>query len=86
MASPRSTDRENPQADRERDARRHSFALCLAPVKAAVEIPFLAIPVILAWLLLLRLAPRWAVPAAILGNFGYNAPVRSESRVYKSGR
>ena len=40
--------------------------LCLAPVKAAVEIPFLAIPVILVWLLLLRLAPRWAVPAAIV--------------------
>jgi len=39
--------------------------LCLAPVKAAVAIPLLAIPVILIWLVLYRLAPRWAVPAAI---------------------
>ncbi|HAM27133.1 MAG TPA: hypothetical protein DCP11_10685, partial [Microbacteriaceae bacterium] len=42
------------------------FPLCLAPVKAAVQIPLLAIPVILVWLLLYRLAPRWAVPAAIV--------------------
>ncbi|MDF2434980.1 MAG: benzoate rane transport protein [Mucilaginibacter sp.] len=41
------------------------FPLCLAPVKAAVQIPLLAVPVILVWLLLYRLAPRWAVPAAI---------------------
>ena len=39
--------------------------LCLAPVRAAVEVPLLAIPVILVWLVLYRLAPRWAVPAAI---------------------
>jgi benzoate membrane transport protein len=42
------------------------FPLCLAPVKAAVQIPLLAIPVILVWLVLYRLAPRWAVPAAIV--------------------
>ncbi|WP_281289375.1 benzoate/H(+) symporter BenE family transporter [Lacisediminihabitans profunda] len=42
------------------------FPLCLAPVKAAVQVPLLAIPVILVWLLLYRLAPRWAVPAAIV--------------------
>jgi benzoate membrane transport protein len=42
------------------------FPLCLAPVKAAVEIPLLAIPVILVWLILYRLAPRWAVPASIV--------------------
>jgi benzoate membrane transport protein len=42
------------------------FPLCLAPVHAAVQIPLLAIPVILVWLVLYRLAPRWAVPAAIV--------------------
>jgi benzoate membrane transport protein len=42
------------------------FPLCLAPVTAAVELPLLAIPVVLVWLLLMRLAPRWAVPAAIV--------------------
>lgn len=42
------------------------FPLCLAPIKAAVEIPLLAIPVILVWLILYRLAPRWAVPSAIV--------------------
>ncbi|MBF4462242.1 MULTISPECIES: benzoate/H(+) symporter BenE family transporter [unclassified Rathayibacter] len=41
------------------------FPLVLAPVHAAVEIPALALPVIVLWLLLVRLAPRWAVPAAI---------------------
>ncbi|MDQ1606240.1 MAG: benzoate rane transport protein [Microbacteriaceae bacterium] len=42
------------------------FPLCLAPVTAAVSIPLLAIPVILVWLVLYRLAPRWAVPSAIV--------------------
>ena len=42
------------------------FPLCLAPVQAAVQIPLLAVPVILVWLALYRLAPRWAVPAAIV--------------------
>jgi benzoate membrane transport protein len=42
------------------------FPLCLAPVTAAVELPMLAIPVVLVWLVLMRLAPRWAVPAAIV--------------------
>ena len=40
--------------------------LCLAPVRAAVEVPLLALPVIAVWLALYRLAPRWAVPAAIV--------------------
>ena len=40
--------------------------LCLAPVKAVVVVPQLAIPVILVWLVLYRLARRWAVPAAIV--------------------
>jgi benzoate membrane transport protein len=42
------------------------FPLCLAPVTAAVELPMLAIPVVIVWLVLMRLAPRWAVPAAIV--------------------
>ena len=42
------------------------FPICLAPVTAAVEQPLLAIPVIVVWLVLFRLAPRWAVPAAML--------------------
>jgi benzoate membrane transport protein len=42
------------------------FPICVAPITAAVEIPWLALPVILTWLVLYRLAPRWAVPAAML--------------------
>ncbi|MFT4030440.1 MAG: benzoate/H(+) symporter BenE family transporter, partial [Protaetiibacter sp.] len=42
------------------------FPICLAPVLAAVEMPALALPVVIVWLVLARLAPRWAVPAAVL--------------------
>jgi benzoate membrane transport protein len=42
------------------------FPICLAPITAAVEIPWLALPVILTWLILFRFAPRWAVPAAMV--------------------
>ncbi|RXZ86196.1 benzoate transporter BenE [Agromyces atrinae] len=42
------------------------FPICLAPVTAAIEQPWVAVPMILVWLLLVRLAPRWAVPAAML--------------------
>ncbi|KFF59064.1 benzoate transporter [Cryobacterium sp. MLB-32] len=42
------------------------FPICLAPITAAIEQPVLAIPVILVWLILYRLAPAWAVPAAML--------------------
>ncbi len=42
------------------------FPICLAPITAAVEIPVLALPVILTWLALYRLAPRWAEPGAML--------------------
>ncbi len=41
------------------------FPICIAPVTAAVEQPAIAVPMVLAWLLLARLAPRWAVPAAL---------------------
>lgn len=42
------------------------FPICLAPVTAAVELPLLAAPIIITWLVLYRLAPRWAVPGALL--------------------
>ncbi|GAA3700573.1 benzoate/H(+) symporter BenE family transporter [Zhihengliuella alba] len=41
------------------------FPICLAPVTAAVELPLVALPIILVWLVLQRFAPRWAVPAAM---------------------
>ncbi|MBC7724187.1 MAG: benzoate/H(+) symporter BenE family transporter [Burkholderiaceae bacterium] len=42
------------------------FPICLAPVTASVQEPLLALPIVLVWLLLYRLAPRWAVPGAIV--------------------
>lgn len=42
------------------------FPICLAPVQAAVQLPLLALPPILVWLVLTRLAPRWAVAAAVV--------------------
>src|SRR5690606_8428657 len=39
--------------------------ICLAPVQAAVELPWVAIPTVAVWLVLQRFAPRWAVPAAM---------------------
>lgn len=39
--------------------------LCLAPVTALVDAPAVIAPVVLTWLVLLRLAPRWAVPGAL---------------------
>ncbi|WP_226343911.1 benzoate/H(+) symporter BenE family transporter [Agilicoccus flavus] len=40
--------------------------ICLAPVRAAVDSPALVLPVVGVWLLALRFAPRWAVPAAFV--------------------
>ncbi|UZN05405.1 benzoate/H(+) symporter BenE family transporter [Cellulomonas sp. S1-8] len=40
------------------------LTLCLAPVQALVATPLLVAPVVLLWLVLLRVAPRWAAPAA----------------------
>jgi benzoate membrane transport protein len=40
--------------------------LCLAPVHAVVEVPELAVPVVLTWAVLSRVARRWAVPAALV--------------------
>ncbi len=40
--------------------------ICLAPVEAVATLPLLAAPIVIVWLVLYRLAPRWAVPAAML--------------------
>jgi benzoate membrane transport protein len=40
--------------------------LCLAPVKAAAAMPFLALPIIVAWSLALRFARPYAVPIGVL--------------------
>ena len=40
------------------------LSLCLVPVRTAIDVPLLMLPVLAVWLILLRLAPRWAVPAA----------------------
>ncbi|MGB3910746.1 MAG: benzoate/H(+) symporter BenE family transporter [Pseudolysinimonas sp.] len=42
------------------------FPICLAPVTASVQEPLLALPIVLTWLALVRLAPRFAVPAAVV--------------------
>lgn len=43
------------------------FQICLAPAQALFsEIWYLALPIVVVWLVLFRLAPRWAVPAAML--------------------
>ncbi|ONH25686.1 benzoate transporter [Pseudofrankia asymbiotica] len=40
------------------------LTLCLAPVHGLVDHPALVAPAVVVWLVLLRLAPRWAVPVA----------------------
>src|SRR6478735_1068747 len=40
--------------------------LCLAPFKAVGTVPVFVAPVILCWLVMMKFAPRWAVPAALL--------------------
>ncbi|MGV8896996.1 MAG: benzoate/H(+) symporter BenE family transporter [Rhodoglobus sp.] len=40
--------------------------ICLAPIEAVATMPFLAAPIVLVWIVLYRLAPRWAVPAAMV--------------------
>lgn len=41
------------------------FPICLAPIQAVATLPLFAGPVVIVWLVLFRLAPRWAVPAAM---------------------
>jgi benzoate membrane transport protein len=40
--------------------------ICLAPIEAVATLPHLAAPIVIVWLVLYRLAPKWAVPAAML--------------------
>ncbi|MFE5341235.1 benzoate/H(+) symporter BenE family transporter [Isoptericola sp. NPDC056578] len=42
------------------------LSLCLQPLVAVTAAPLLVAPVIVLWLLLARLAPRWATPAAFV--------------------
>ena len=42
------------------------FPICLAPVTASVQQPLLAVPVIVVWLVVFKLARPWAVPAAMV--------------------
>jgi benzoate membrane transport protein len=42
------------------------FPICLAPVEASVKLPLLALPIVVVWLILFGLAPRWAVPGALV--------------------
>jgi benzoate membrane transport protein len=44
--------------------------LCLAPFKALGTVPVFVAPVILCWVLMMKFAPRWAVPAALLVALG----------------
>lgn len=44
--------------------------LCLAPFVALSTIPLYVAPVIVVWLVFLRLSPRWAVPAAMAAALG----------------
>lgn len=40
--------------------------LCLAPFKSLGSAPLLVAPVILCWVVLMKFAPRWSVPASLL--------------------
>lgn len=40
--------------------------ICLAPVTAVIQVPVLAAPILMAWLVVLRFSTRWAVPVAML--------------------
>lgn len=42
------------------------LSVCLAPVRAVTELPGLALPVVVTWAVLGRVARRWAVPGALL--------------------
>jgi benzoate membrane transport protein len=41
------------------------LSLCTAPVRAVVDIPLLAVPVVLTWAVLQRYRRQWAVPGAL---------------------
>ncbi len=41
------------------------FELCIVPVHTVRDHPALAVPIVLSWLVMVRLAPRWAVPVSM---------------------
>lgn len=54
------------------------LSLCLAPFKSFGATPLIIAPVIVSWLLMVKFAPRWAVPVALvvaLGVIGVNLAV-----------
>jgi len=42
------------------------LSFCLAPVKAVAEVPMLALPVVICWILVTRFARLYAAPAAVI--------------------
>ncbi|KNH21131.1 benzoate transporter [Arthrobacter sp. ZBG10] len=44
--------------------------LCLAPFKALGSVPLFVAPVIICWLAMMKFAPRWSVPAALVVALG----------------
>ncbi|HVM86320.1 MAG TPA: benzoate/H(+) symporter BenE family transporter, partial [Candidatus Binatia bacterium] len=42
------------------------LSFCIAPVKAVAEVPLLALPVVIAWVLVARFARLYAAPVAVL--------------------
>ncbi|HEY8294319.1 MAG TPA: benzoate/H(+) symporter BenE family transporter [Micrococcaceae bacterium] len=55
------------------------LSLCLAPFRSLGTTPLLVAPVILSWLLLMKFAPRWAVPGALVVALGVIAVVLAGS-------
>lgn len=49
------------------------FAFCLAPFQAAGKWPIVVFPALIIWLVLFRLAPIWAAPAAMVVVFSLSA-------------
>jgi benzoate membrane transport protein len=42
------------------------FPICLSPVLASVKLPLLALPIVIVWLVIYGISPRWAVPGALV--------------------
>ena len=42
------------------------LSVCLAPVRFAADSPLTAAPILITWVVLLRVARRWAIPGAIV--------------------
>ncbi|GAB3623953.1 benzoate/H(+) symporter BenE family transporter [Mariniluteicoccus endophyticus] len=57
------------------------LTLCIAPFTALAKTPGAIAPVLLVWLVVLRLAPTWAVPAALVAALGVMAARGSLTKV-----